>query len=165
MRSTGSGNTRYENSQTTVGMVKGSEGCNGAPGERLDTGRVGMGAGLNGIIQGAGMGSLFVPLSVTVLATLKPKERTERPIGSNVTATNWLLAAPNVVHLLSRFIAAGRASLDSTVTLWAQIIAHIDDFKLLMIASLADAASRAQSRKNMTAAILPGWSRMALAFD
>ncbi len=125
--------------------------------------------GINGIIQGAGMGFLFVPLSTTSLATLAPEHRTEgaglfnlsRNIGSSigvsivsallvsetqanhaqigqyVTSVNRLFAAPTIAHLLSPFTAAGRAALDASVTLQAQIIAYIDDFKLLMILSIA----------------------------
>jgi MFS transporter, DHA2 family, multidrug resistance protein len=125
--------------------------------------------GINGVIQGAGMGFLFVPLSVTTLATLAPAQRTEgagfynlgRNIGQSmgtsvvsaliisntqvnhaeisryVTAVNRLLANPVIAHMWSPFTAAGRAALDSTVTLQAQIIAYIDDFKLLMILTLA----------------------------
>jgi DHA2 family multidrug resistance protein len=124
---------------------------------------------VNGIIQGAGMGFLFVPLSTVSLATLAPEHRTEgaglfnlsRNIGSSigvsvvssllvsetqanhaeigqyVTSVNRLFAAPTIAHLLSPFTAAGRAALDATVTLQAQIIAYIDDFKLLMILSFA----------------------------
>jgi MFS transporter, DHA2 family, multidrug resistance protein len=125
--------------------------------------------GFNGIIQGAGMGFLFVPLSVTALATLAPEQRTEgagfftlvRNIGQSmgasatsallvsntqenhaeiaghVTAVNRLFENPTVAHFWSPFTAAGRASLDATITQQAQIIAYIDDFKLLMILTLA----------------------------
>ncbi|MGC1779530.1 MAG: hypothetical protein WBB34_16460 [Xanthobacteraceae bacterium] len=36
-----------------------------------------------------------------------------------------------------QLIAAGRAALDSLVTQQAQIVAYIDDYKLLLIATLA----------------------------
>ncbi|MGH7047179.1 MAG: DHA2 family efflux MFS transporter permease subunit [Stellaceae bacterium] len=125
--------------------------------------------GINGIIQGAGMGFLFVPLSVTTLATLAPEQRTEgagfynlaRNIGQSmgvsvvsallvsnaqanhaeiadhVVATNRLLASPVIAHLWSPFTSAGRAAIDATITTQAQAIAYIDDFKLLMILTLA----------------------------
>jgi MFS transporter, DHA2 family, multidrug resistance protein len=38
---------------------------------------------------------------------------------------------------LSPFTAAGRAALDALITQQAQIIAYIDDYKLLMIATFA----------------------------
>jgi MFS family permease len=124
--------------------------------------------GLNGIIQGAGMGFLFVPLSGTALGTLAPEQRTagagfftlarnigqsmgasvtsalllintqenHAEIGGHVTAVNRLFENPAVAHLWSPFTAAGRAALDAAITLQAQIIAYIDDFKLLMILTL-----------------------------
>ena len=124
--------------------------------------------GLNGIIQGAGMGFLFVPLSVTALGTLAPEQRTagagfftlarnigqsmgasatsallvgntqenHAEIGGYVTAVNRVFENPGIAHLWSPFTAAGRAALDATITLQAQIIAYIDDFKLLMILTL-----------------------------
>ncbi|HEY3909093.1 MAG TPA: DHA2 family efflux MFS transporter permease subunit [Stellaceae bacterium] len=124
--------------------------------------------GINGVIQGAGMGFLFVPLSVTTLATLAPERRTEgagfynlarnvgqsmgtsivsallvintqvnhAEIGRYVTAVNRLFASPAIAHFWSPYTAAGRAALDATVTVQAQIIAYIDDFKLLMILTL-----------------------------
>jgi MFS transporter, DHA2 family, multidrug resistance protein len=124
--------------------------------------------GFNGVIQGAGMGFLFVPLSVTALATLTPEQRTEgagffnlfRNIGqsmgtsmvsallvsntqvnnaeitSYVTGVNRLFENPTIAHLWSPFTAAGRAALDAAIGVQAQIIAYIDDFKLLMILTL-----------------------------
>jgi DHA2 family multidrug resistance protein len=42
-----------------------------------------------------------------------------------------------VAHFWNPMTAAGRAALDAMVTRQAQIIAYIDDYKLLMIATLA----------------------------
>jgi MFS transporter, DHA2 family, multidrug resistance protein len=121
------------------------------------------------MVQGFGLGFLFVPLSAATLATLPLAERTEgaglyslfRNIGSsigisvvnallirntqinhadiaqNVTAVNRALENPNVAHFWNPMVAAGRAALDAVVTQQAQIIAYIDDYKLLMIATLA----------------------------
>jgi DHA2 family multidrug resistance protein len=125
--------------------------------------------GVNGIIQGAGMGFLFVPLSTTTLATLGPEHRTEgaglfslaRNLGSSigisvvsallvnntqlnhaeiagyVTGVNRLFDNPTIAHFWSPFTAAGRAVLDQVITQQAQIIAYIDDFKLLLILTVA----------------------------
>jgi DHA2 family multidrug resistance protein len=122
-----------------------------------------------GVVQGAGLGFLFVPLSSATLATLPPDERTEgagiynlsRNIGSSVgisvvtslltqntqanhadiaqhvTAVNRQFDNPAIAHMLSPVTAAGRAALDAVVAQQAQIIAYIDDYKLLMIATLA----------------------------
>jgi MFS transporter, DHA2 family, multidrug resistance protein len=121
------------------------------------------------MVQGFGLGFLFVPLSAATLSTLPLAERTEgaglyslfRNIGSsigisvvnallirntqvnhadivqNITAVNRALEDPNVAHFWSPFTAAGRAALDAVITQQAQIIAYIDDYKLLMIATLA----------------------------
>jgi MFS transporter, DHA2 family, multidrug resistance protein len=125
--------------------------------------------GINGIIQGAGMGFLFVPLSTTTLATLAPEHRTEgaglfnlsRNLGSSigisivsallvgntqanhaeiagyVTGVDRLYQSPAIAHFWSPFTAAGRAALDAVITQQAQIIAYLDDFKLLLILTLA----------------------------
>ena len=123
---------------------------------------------LNGIIQGAGTGFIFVPLSVISLATLAPEQRAEgagfytlarnlgmgvgtsivtallttnaqinhADISNYVTGVNRFFANPNIAHLWSPYTAAGRAALNAMVTDQAQIIAYIDDFKLLMILTL-----------------------------
>jgi DHA2 family multidrug resistance protein len=58
-------------------------------------------------------------------------------IAADVTAANPVFADPTVARSLSPVTAAGRAALDSLITQQAQIIAYIDDYKLLMIATLA----------------------------
>jgi DHA2 family multidrug resistance protein len=122
-----------------------------------------------GLIQGAGLGLLFVPLSAVTLSTLAPEHRTEgasfynlsRNIGSSagisivnallthntqvnhaaivehVTAVNRAFEDPAVAHFWNPMTAAGRAALDAMITRQAQIIAYINDYKLLMIATLA----------------------------
>ena len=122
-----------------------------------------------GVIQGVGLGFIFVPLSVVTLSTLSPELRAEgaglyslsRNIGSSVgisvvnslltrnTQINHAAIAQHVMGvnrmfedpMIARFwdpmTAAGRAALDAVVTRQAAIIAYIDDYKLLMIATLA----------------------------
>ena len=122
-----------------------------------------------GVVQGIGLGFLFVPLSTVTLATLSPGNRTEgagfynlsRNIGSSVgisvvnallirntqanyadiaqhvTAVNRGFESPAVTQFWNPLTAAGRAALDAMITQQAQIIAYIDDYKLLMIATLA----------------------------
>ena len=121
------------------------------------------------VVQGAGLGFLFVPLSAATLATLPLAERTEgagffslsRNIGSSVgisvvntlliqnTQANHAAIVPSINPINRAFenpliaqawnplTAAGRAALDAVITRQAQIIAYIDDYKLLMIATLA----------------------------
>jgi MFS transporter, DHA2 family, multidrug resistance protein len=122
-----------------------------------------------GIIQGVGLGFIFVPLSVVTLSTLAPELRAEgaglyslsRNIGSSIgisvvnslltrnTQVNHAEIARNVTSVNRAFedlaitqfwdpiSAAGRTALDAVITRQAQIIAYIDDYKLLMIATLA----------------------------
>jgi MFS transporter, DHA2 family, multidrug resistance protein len=122
-----------------------------------------------GLVQGAGFGILFVPMSAVTLSTLAPKDRADgasvfslsRSLGSsigisaftallttnteinhadisaNVTAVNRAFEDPSVAQFMSPLTAAGRAALDAVVTQQAQIIAYIDDYKLLLIATLA----------------------------
>jgi DHA2 family multidrug resistance protein len=121
-----------------------------------------------GVVQGIGLGFLFVPLSAVTLATLPPEQRTagagfynlSRNIGSSVgisvvnalltrntqinhaeiaehvTAVNRAFESPAVTQFWNPLTAAGRAALDAMITQQAQIIAYIDDYKLLMIATL-----------------------------
>jgi DHA2 family multidrug resistance protein len=123
---------------------------------------------VNGLVQGAGLGFLFVPLSTVTLGTLPPEQRTEgaglynlsRNIGSSVgislvtslltentqanhadiaqhvSAVNRVFESPTIAQFWNPFTDAGRAALDAMITRQAQIIAYIDDFKLLMIATL-----------------------------
>src|SRR5581483_10162295 len=122
-----------------------------------------------GVIQGIGLGFLFVPLSTVTLSTLPAESRAEgagiyslsRNIGSGigisvvnslltentqanhaqiaqyVTPFNRTFEEPAVHRFWSPVATAGRAALDAVVTHQAQIIAYVDDYKLLMIATLA----------------------------
>jgi len=122
-----------------------------------------------GVVQGVGLGFLFVPLSAATLSTLSAEQRTEgagfynlsRNIGSSVgisvvntlltrnvqanhadiashvTAVNRGFDNPAVTHFWDPLTAAGRAALDAVITEQAQIIAYVDDYKLLMLATLA----------------------------
>jgi MFS transporter, DHA2 family, multidrug resistance protein len=124
---------------------------------------------VTGLIQGAGLGFLFVPLTTVTFATLAPQRRPaatgiynlSRNIGSSVgisivaallvenvqanhadianyvTPFNRLLQHPVIAHLWNPWTAAGRAALDGVITRQATIIAYVDDFKLLMLVSLA----------------------------
>ncbi len=120
------------------------------------------------MVQGFGLGFLFVPLSAATLSTLPLKQRTEgaglfslsRNIGSSigisvvnsllirntqvnhaaivqhVTSVNRAFESPAIAHFWNPLTAVGRAALDAVVTRQAQIIAYIDDYKFLMIATL-----------------------------
>jgi MFS transporter, DHA2 family, multidrug resistance protein len=122
-----------------------------------------------GVVQGVGLGFIFVPLSVVTLSTLPAERRAEgaglyslsRNIGSSVgisvvnslltqntqvnhadivshvTSINRGFEDPTIAQFWDPITAMGRAALDAVITRQAQIIAYIDDYKLLMIATLA----------------------------
>ena len=122
-----------------------------------------------GVVQGVGLGFLFLPLSVVALATLPSETRAEgagfftlmRNIGSSVgiavvnaqltrntqinhagiavfvNPVNRMFEDPAIARFWNPLTAAGRAALDVVVTGQAQIIAYVDDYKLLMIATIA----------------------------
>jgi DHA2 family multidrug resistance protein len=58
-------------------------------------------------------------------------------IVQHVTAVNRVFENPAIAQFWNPGTPGGRAALDAMVTQQAQIIAYIDDFKLLMIATLA----------------------------
>jgi DHA2 family multidrug resistance protein len=121
-----------------------------------------------GVIQGIGLGLIFVPLSVVTLSTLSPGQRAEgagiyslaRNIGSSVgisvvnslltrntqinhadialyvTPDNRMFEDSAIAHFWNPVTATGRAALDAMITQQAQIIAYIDDYKILMIATI-----------------------------
>jgi MFS transporter, DHA2 family, multidrug resistance protein len=57
-------------------------------------------------------------------------------IAQHVTAVNRVFESPTIAQFWNPFTDAGRAALDAMITRQAQIIAYIDDYKLLMIATL-----------------------------
>jgi MFS transporter, DHA2 family, multidrug resistance protein len=121
------------------------------------------------IVQGIGLGLLFVPISTVAFATLPDHLRTgataittlARNIGSSigismvianltskttemharlteqVTPFNGALQMPDLLANLNVHTDAGRALLDMIVTQQAAMLAYINDFKLLMILTLA----------------------------
>jgi DHA2 family multidrug resistance protein len=121
------------------------------------------------IIQGIGLGLLFVPISTVAFATLPGHLRTgataittlTRNIGSSigismviasltskttemharlgeqVTPFNHALQMPDVAANLDVHTDTGRALLDMIVTQQATMLAYLNDFKLLMVLTLA----------------------------
>jgi DHA2 family multidrug resistance protein len=122
-----------------------------------------------GIIQGCGLGFIFVPLSTVTFATLPSEYRTEaagiysllRNVGSSlgisvvqtlliqntqinhatlvehITRFNPLLQYPHIAKFWSTNSTAGLAALNQEITRQAAMIAYINDFKLMMIVTLA----------------------------
>ncbi|KQU65772.1 disulfide bond formation protein DsbA [Aminobacter sp. DSM 101952] len=119
-----------------------------------------------GVVQGLGLGLVFVPLSTVAFATLAPHHRTDaaslfslvRNIGSsigisivsvlltrNVQINHAELSAnvtpfnPNLMALSPGAAAGNPAALsqvDGLVNIQSLMISYIDDFKLMMIVSL-----------------------------
>ena len=58
-------------------------------------------------------------------------------IVQHVTAVNRVFENPMIAQYWNPLTDAGRAALDAMITQQAQIIAYIDDFKLMMIVTLA----------------------------
>jgi DHA2 family multidrug resistance protein len=121
------------------------------------------------IVQGVGLGLLFVPITTAAFLTLPGELRTGgtailtlvRNIGSSVgismvianltdetiymharlteqvTPFNNALQMPDVHSLLDMATGGGRALMDVIITRQAAMIAYLNDFKLLMILTLA----------------------------
>ena len=118
------------------------------------------------VIQGAGLGLVFTPLQVLSFATLSPSLRTEgaslfsllRNIGaaigvsvtSSVLARNTQIMHETIGSSVNPFNRAlgfahawldplthrGAALLDRTIAHQAQIVAYIDDYKMLIVTTL-----------------------------
>ena len=101
------------------------------------------------LMQGFGLGLVFVPLSTVAFATLPVHLRTEgtavltllRNIGSSIgisiviaQLTNMAtrMKAPDVASIINMASNSGRAMMEALITQQATIIAYANDFKLLM---------------------------------
>ena len=118
-----------------------------------------------GLLQGFGIGCVFVPLSTVAFGTLAPALRTQatglfnlmRNVGASIgiSLMSYLLVRNSAIaqsglvehvasyrqivrdlpHQLDLTTLGGRAMLAQTVTEQAQAVAFIDDFKLMMLVS------------------------------
>ncbi|MDQ0318339.1 DHA2 family multidrug resistance protein [Pararhizobium capsulatum DSM 1112] len=77
-----------------------------------------------------------VGIAVVAALLVENTQANHETIGATVTPFNHAFQA-TAAQGLSPFTEAGRASLDSIITLQATIIAYMNDFKLLMIMSLS----------------------------
>jgi DHA2 family multidrug resistance protein len=82
------------------------------------------------------MGS-SVGISVVNSLLVQNTQINHADIAQHVTAVNRLFDDPGIGQFWNPMTAAGRAALDALITQQAQVIAYIDDYKLLMIAVLA----------------------------
>ncbi|HEY0419684.1 MAG TPA: MFS transporter, partial [Acetobacteraceae bacterium] len=94
----------------------------------------GEGTGLYNLSRNIGSS---VGISIVTALLTENVQVNHAEIGAYVTPYNRAFGIPGIAHAWSPWTAAGRAALDSQVTLQATIIAYMDDFKLMMILSLA----------------------------
>ncbi|MDD2706291.1 MAG: EmrB/QacA family drug resistance transporter, partial [Acidocella sp.] len=132
------------------------------------------------IIQGAGLGSVFVPLQIIAFYTVPGALRTQgtallslmRNVGSAIGIAVTSAMLDRMTHyehaVLTQFVTpfarplqtggavsrmlnpntpAGAALLDSTINTQAQIIAYIDDYKLMLLSTLPAMACLLLMRK------------------
>jgi DHA2 family multidrug resistance protein len=78
-----------------------------------------------------------VGISVVSYLLTRNGQVNHETIGGYVTATNRAFNDPAVRHAMSPWTAGGRAALDQLIQFQAAIISYIDDFKLMMVLSLA----------------------------
>jgi len=99
-----------------------------APSQRAD------GTGLYNLSRNVGSS---VGISVVSYLLTRNGQINHATIASEVTATNHAFNNGAVLHALSPWTAGGRAALDQVIQMQASLISYIDDFKLMMILSLA----------------------------
>ncbi|WP_260598570.1 DHA2 family efflux MFS transporter permease subunit [Sphingomonas endolithica] len=124
---------------------------------------------VTGLVQGVGLGLIFIPLNIMAFGTLPPHQRTEgaslmnlsrniggsvgisavtvllarnlqtshAELGSHVTAGGLTAADPLVGSILGGSTDAALAMADGIVNQQAAMIAYLDDFKLMMILTMA----------------------------
>jgi MFS transporter, DHA2 family, multidrug resistance protein len=78
-----------------------------------------------------------VGISVVSFLLTRNAQINHELIGAHVTATNRAFESNAVLQAMSPWTAGGRAALDQLIQFQAAIISYIDDFKLMMILSLA----------------------------
>jgi MFS transporter, DHA2 family, multidrug resistance protein len=99
-----------------------------APAQRADA------TGLYNLSRNVGSS---VGISVVSYLLVRNNQINHATIASHVTASNHAFDNAVVQHALSPWTAAGRAALDQVIQVQASIISYINDFKLMMILSLA----------------------------
>jgi len=93
--------------------------------------------------EGAGFSTLMrnlgssVGISVVNSLLTRNTQVNHAAIAQHVTAVNRGFEDPMITRFWNPATAAGRAALDTVITRQAQIIAYVDDYKLLLIATLA----------------------------
>ena len=99
-----------------------------APEQRAD------GTGLFNLSRNVGSS---VGISVVSYLLIRNNQINHATIAGHVTATNHGFDNSIVLHAWGPWTASGRAALDQMIQMQASIISYVDDFKLMMILSLA----------------------------
>jgi DHA2 family multidrug resistance protein len=99
-----------------------------APEQRAD------GTGLYNLSRNVGSS---IGISVVSYLLTRNEQINHATIATHVTATNHGFDNSIVLHAWGPWTAGGRAALDQMIQMQAAIISYIDDFKLMMILSLA----------------------------
>ena len=99
-----------------------------APEQRAD------GTGLFNLSRNVGSS---VGISVVSYLLIRNNQINHATIAGHVTATNHGFDNSIVLHAWGPWTASGRAALDQVIQMQASIISYVDDFKLMMILSLA----------------------------
>jgi len=92
--------------------------------------------------EGAGLYSLSrnigssIGISVVMALLTRSTQVNHAELTRHISAANPVLGDPSIATLVSPFSVAGRAALDATITQQARVIAYMNDYKLLMIATL-----------------------------
>ncbi|GGC45700.1 EmrB/QacA family drug resistance transporter [Chelatococcus reniformis] len=93
----------------------------------------GAGTGLYNLSRNIGSA---IGISVVIALLTRNTQANHADIAAYVTPFNRHFLDPSIAHALSPYTPAGRAALDAIVTTQANIIAYINDFKLLMLMCL-----------------------------
>jgi DHA2 family multidrug resistance protein len=78
-----------------------------------------------------------VGISIVSYLLIRNEQVNHEIIASHVSAVNRAFANSAVLHAWSPWTLSGRAALDNVIQTQASIISYVDDFKLMMILSLA----------------------------
>ena len=78
-----------------------------------------------------------VGISIVSYLLIRNQQVNHATISTHVTAVNRAFNDGIIQHAWSPWTAGGRAALDQLIQMQAAIISYIDDFKLMMILSLA----------------------------
>jgi MFS transporter, DHA2 family, multidrug resistance protein len=92
------------------------------------------GAGFYNLARNVGSS---IGISIVSALLARATQANHADIAQYATAVNRQFGNPAVAQALNPATAAGRAALDALITRQAQVIAYVDDYKFLMIATLA----------------------------